>query len=473
MKGVGTDIGTIHFIGIGGIGMSGIAEVMHNLGYRVQGSDVAEGYVVEGLRKKGIPVMIGHKAENLGDAAVVVTSTAIKKGNPEVDLALERRVPVIRRAEMLAELMRLKSTVAVAGTHGKTTTTSMVAALLDAGGVDPTVINGGIINSYGSNARLGNSEWMVVEADESDGSFLRLDGTLAVVTNIDPEHLDHYGSFDKVKDAFVEFVENVPFYGAAMLCLDHPEVQAILPRVQDRRIVTYGFSAQADIRGENVQPIPGGNRFDVQIRERDGSLRRIEGIEMPMPGRHNVLNAMAAIGVALQMGIDDATIQTGFAKFGGVKRRFTKVGEIAVGGGAATVIDDYGHHPVEIKAVLAAAREGAKGRVIAVVQPHRFTRLRDLMDEFQQAFNDADIVYAAPVYPAGEQPIEGVDSAELVAGLKRRGHRNAATVEGADDLARLVAADVQADDMIICLGAGDITKWAAGLASAVAEREAA
>ena len=473
MKGVGTDIGTIHFIGIGGIGMSGIAEVMHNLGYKVQGSDVAEGYVVEGLRKKGIPVMIGHKAENLGDAAVVVTSTAIKKGNPEVDLALERRVPVIRRAEMLAELMRLKSTVAVAGTHGKTTTTSMVAALLDAGGVDPTVINGGIINSYGSNARLGNSEWMVVEADESDGSFLRLDGTLAVVTNIDPEHLDHYGSFDKVKDAFVEFVENVPFYGAAMLCLDHPEVQAILPRVQDRRIVTYGFSAQADIRGENVQPIPGGNRFDVQIRERDGSLRRIEGIVMPMPGRHNVLNAMAAIGVALQMGIDDATIQTGFAKFGGVKRRFTKVGEIAVGGGTATVIDDYGHHPVEIRAVLAAAREGARGRVIAVVQPHRFTRLRDLMDEFQQAFNDADIVYAAPVYPAGEQPIEGVDSAELVAGLKRRGHRNAATVEGADDLARLIAADVQADDMIICLGAGDITKWAAGLASAVAEKETA
>ncbi|GLV20418.1 UDP-N-acetylmuramate--L-alanine ligase [Sphingobium sp. TomMM35A] len=473
MKGVGTDIGTIHFIGIGGIGMSGIAEVMHNLGYKVQGSDVAEGYVVEGLRKKGIDVMIGHKAENLGDAAVVVTSTAIKKGNPEVDLALERRVPVIRRAEMLAELMRLKSTVAVAGTHGKTTTTSMVAALLDAGGVDPTVINGGIINSYGSNARLGKSDWMVVEADESDGSFLRLDGTLAVVTNIDPEHLDHYGSFEKVKDAFVEFVENVPFYGAAMLCLDHPEVQAILPRVQDRRIVTYGFSAQADIRGENVQPIPGGNRFDVQIRERDGSLRRIEGIEMPMPGRHNVLNAMAAIGVALQMGIDDATIQTGFAKFGGVKRRFTKVGEIPAGQGIATVIDDYGHHPVEIKAVLAAAREGAKGRVIAVVQPHRYTRLRDLMDEFQQAFNDADIVYAAPVYPAGEQPIEGVDSAELVAGLKRRGHRSAATVEGADDLARVIASDVQADDMIICLGAGDITKWAAGLAPAIAAKEAA
>ncbi|MGK2910207.1 MAG: UDP-N-acetylmuramate--L-alanine ligase [Sphingobium sp.] len=467
MKGVATDIGTIHFIGIGGIGMSGIAEVMHNLGYKVQGSDVAEGYVIEGLRAKGIAVAIGHKAENLGDAAVVVTSTAIKRGNPEVELALENRIPVVRRAEMLAELMRLKSTVAVAGTHGKTTTTSMVAALLDAGGVDPTVINGGIINSYGSNARLGASDWMVVEADESDGSFLRLDGTIAVVTNIDPEHLDHYGSFDAVKDAFVDFIENVPFYGAAIVCLDHPEVQAILPRVQDRRVVTYGFSAQADIRGENVVSFPGGNRFDVQVRERDGSTRRIEGIEMPMPGRHNVLNAMAAIGVALQMGIDDATIQTGFAKFGGVKRRFTKVGEVALPGGAATVIDDYGHHPVEIRAVLAAAREGARGRVIAVVQPHRFTRLRDLMDDFQQAFNDADIVYAAPVYPAGEQPIEGTDSAALVAGLKRRGHRAAAVIDGPEALARVLASDLQPDDMIICLGAGDITKWAAGLASAV------
>ena len=475
MKGVATDIGTIHFIGIGGIGMSGIAEVMHNMGYSVQGSDMAEGYVIQNLRDLGIKVMIGHKAENLGDAAVVVTSTAIKRGNPEVELALEKRVPVIRRAEMLAELMRLKSTVAVAGTHGKTTTTSMVAALLDAGGVDPTVINGGIINSYGSNARLGSSDWMVVEADESDGSFLRLDGTLAIVTNIDPEHLDHYGSFDKVKDAFVEFVENTPFYGAAMLCLDHPEVQAILPRVQDRRIVTYGFSAQADIRGENVRPVPGGNVFDVQIRERDGSTRRIEDINMPMPGRHNVSNAMAAIGVALHMGIDDKTIQSGFASFGGVKRRFTKVGEVALDGGSATVIDDYGHHPVEIKAVLAAAREGARGRVIAVVQPHRFTRLRDLMDDFQQAFNDADIVFAAPVYTAGEQPIEGVDSEALVAGLKRRGHRAAQSIADANALAQALAADLRADDMVVCLGAGDITKWAAGLAAAIdtARRETA
>ena len=467
MRGVATDIGTIHFIGIGGIGMSGIAEVMHNLGYQVQGSDVAEGYVIAGLRGKGIAVHIGHRADNLGDAAVIVTSTAIKRDNPEVEAAYERRIPVVRRAEMLAELMRLKSTVAVAGTHGKTTTTSMIAALLDAGGVDPTVINGGIINSYGSNARLGASDWMVVEADESDGSFLRLDGTIAVVTNIDPEHLDHYGSFDKAKDAYVEFVENVPFYGAALLCLDHPEVQAIIPRVRDRRVVTYGFSAQADVRGVNVTPIPGGNRFEAIVRSRDGSQRSIEGIEMPMPGRHNVQNALAAIGVALELGIPDATIQQGFAKFGGVKRRFTKVGEVALDGGAVTIIDDYGHHPVEIRAVLSAAREGATNRVIAVVQPHRYTRLDSLMEDFQQAFNDADMVLVSPVYAAGEAPIEGVDADALVAGLKTRGHRSAATVADAGALAAALAGMVQPGDMVICLGAGDITKWAAGLADAI------
>ncbi|MBC3943634.1 UDP-N-acetylmuramate--L-alanine ligase [Sphingomonas albertensis] len=468
MKGVATDIGTIHFVGIGGIGMSGIAEVMKNLGYRVQGSDVAEGYVVQGLRDKGIPVAIGHAASNIGDAAVVVVSTAIVRSNPEVEAALNARVPVVRRAEMLAELMRLKSTVAVAGTHGKTTTTSMVAALLDAGGVDPTVINGGIINSYGSNARLGASDWMVVEADESDGSFLRLDGTIAVVTNIDPEHLDHYGSFEAVKDAFVEFVENVPFYGAALLCLDHPEVQGILPRVRDRRVVTYGFSAQADVRGVEVTPIPGGNRFDCVVRERDGATRTISGIEMPMPGRHNVQNALAAIGVALELGIADATIQQGFAKFGGVKRRFTKVGEVA----GVTIIDDYGHHPVEIRAVLAAAREGVKGRVIAVVQPHRYSRLGNLMEDFQTAFNDADRVLVTPVYAAGEAPVEGVDAEALVEGLKRRGHRFAGVVADADALAVELAATIETDDMVVCLGAGDITKWAAGLADAIAAERA-
>jgi UDP-N-acetylmuramate--alanine ligase len=468
MRGVGTDIGTIHFIGIGGIGMSGIAEVMHILGYQVQGSDVAEGYVIEGLRKLGIPITIGHDAANVGQAAVVVTSTAIKRGNPEVECALERRIPVVRRAEMLAELMRLKATVAIAGTHGKTTTTSMVAALLDAGGIDPTVINGGIINAYGSNARLGSSEWMVVEADESDGSFLRLDGTIAVVTNIDPEHLEYYGSFEKAKDAYVEFVENVPFYGAALLCVDHPEVQAIIPRLQDRRIVTYGFAAQADIRGDNVVPVPGGSRFDVTVRDRTGEQRLIEGVELPMPGRHNVQNALAAIGVALELGIADDIVARGFEKFGGVKRRFTKVGEVD----GVSIIDDYGHHPVEIKAVLAAAREGAQGRVIAVVQPHRYTRLRDLMEEFQGAFNDADVVLVAPVYPAGEDAIEGVDADALVGGLKERGHRAAQTVTSPDDCARQLR-DLAADgDTVICLGAGDITKWAAGLADAIRQARA-
>ncbi|HET9427685.1 MAG TPA: UDP-N-acetylmuramate--L-alanine ligase [Allosphingosinicella sp.] len=463
MRGVGTDIGTIHFVGIGGIGMSGIAEVMHILGYRVQGSDIADNYVVEGLRKLGISISIGHSADNLGDAAVVVTSTAIRKDNPEVEAAYTRRIPVVRRAEMLAELMRLKSTVAVAGTHGKTTTTSMIAALLDAGGIDPTVINGGIINAYGSNARLGSSDWMVVEADESDGSFLRLDGTIAVVTNIDPEHLDHYGAFDKVKDAFVEFVENVPFYGAALLCVDHPEVQSIIPRLRDRRVVTYGFAALADVRGENVVPVPGGNRFDVSIRDRAGEVRVITGIELPMPGRHNVQNALAAIGVAAELGIPDERIARGFEKFTGVKRRFTKVGEVE----GVTIIDDYGHHPVEIKAVLSAAREGAEGRVIAIVQPHRFTRLRDLMEEFQGAFNDADIVMVAPVYSAGEEPIEGVDNAALVEGLKQRGHRAVCTVSDAADTARRLRDIAARGDMVICLGAGDITKWAAGLADGI------
>ena len=473
MRGVATDIGVIHFIGIGGIGMSGIAEVMHNLGYQVQGSDIADSYVVEGLRKRGIKVAIGHEATNVDGVAVVVTSTAVKRGNPEVEAALAHRIPIVRRAEMLAELMRLKSTVAIAGTHGKTTTTSLVAALLDAGGIDPTVINGGIINNYGSNARLGDSDWMVVEADESDGSFLRLDGTIAVVTNIDPEHLDHYGSFDAIKAAFVEFIENVPFYGAAMLCLDHPEVQAIIPRIRDRRIVTYGFSAQADVRGTNVTPGPDGNRFDVVVRDRDAGSRTISGIHLPMSGRHNVQNALAAIAVALHMGVSDDRIASGFSGFAGVKRRFTKVGEIAAGEGVVTVIDDYGHHPVEIRAVLAAAREGVgAGRVVAVVQPHRFTRLRDHMDDFQQAFNDADMVLALPVYAAGEAPIEGISSDALARGLRDRGHRHASTVADAAALAATVADAIRsgaigAGDRIICLGAGDITKIAAGLASAV------
>jgi UDP-N-acetylmuramate--alanine ligase len=476
MKGVGTDIGIIHFVGIGGIGMSGIAEVMHNLGYRVQGSDIAEGPSVERLRARGITVHVGHVRENVEGVAVVVTSTAVRRTNPEVAAALEARIPVVRRAEMLAELMRLKSTVAVAGTHGKTTTTSMIATLLDAGGIDPTVINGGIIEQYGSNARLGDSDWMVVEADESDGSFLRLDGTIAVVTNIDPEHLDHYGDFDGVKRAFVEFIHNVPFYGAAVLCVDHPVVQAVIGEVRDRKVVTYGFSLQADICGVNVRSEDGGNAFDVIVRQRGLEDRRIEGVHLPMPGRHNVQNALAAIAVAIEMGCSDEVIRTGFARFGGVRRRFTKVGSVALDGGAVTVIDDYAHHPVEIRAVLAAAREAvaAGGRVIAVAQPHRYSRLNDLMDAFQSCFDDADIAYVAPVYPAGEEPIEGVDHAALVAGMKARGHRAAREIAGAEALAETLAGEVQPGDMVVCLGAGDITKWAAGLAPAIAaKREAA
>ncbi|MXP25669.1 UDP-N-acetylmuramate--L-alanine ligase [Altererythrobacter indicus] len=467
MKGVATDIGTIHFVGIGGIGMSGIAEVMHNLGYSVQGSDIAEGASVQRLRQRGIPIYIGHAKDNVDGVAVVVTSTAVKRDNPEVAAALEGRIPVVRRAEMLAELMRLKSTVAVAGTHGKTTTTSMVAALLDAGGVDPTVINGGIIESYGSNARLGDSDWMVVEADESDGSFLRLDGTIAIVTNIDPEHLDHYGSFEKVKQCFVEFIENVPFYGAAMLCIDHPEVQGLISKIRDRRVVTYGFSAQADVRGDNVRPHVGGNLFDAVIRERDGTLRRIENIDLPMPGRHNVQNALAAVAVALEMGCAEDTIRTGFGKFSGVRRRFTRVGEVA----GATVIDDYAHHPVEIRAVLAAARESSTNRVIAVMQPHRFTRLRDLMDEFQTSFNDADKVFVTPVYAAGESPIDGVDAEHLVQGLKDRGHRSVQTIAGPEELAEQLAVAIEPGDLIVCLGAGDITRWAANLACDISGRK--
>ncbi len=466
MKAMGTGIGTIHFVGIGGIGMSGIAEVMHHLGYKVQGSDNTESYVTEGLRKAGIPVMIGQSPDNLGDAAVVVCSTAIRDDNPEVQAAAERRLPRVRRAEMLAELMRMQSTVAVAGTHGKTTTTSMIAAMLDAGGIDPTVINGGVINAYGSNARLGKSDWMVVEADESDGSFLRLDGTIAVVTNIDPEHLEHYGNFDSVKDAFVEFVENVPFYGLAVMCVDDPDVQGVLSRIRDRRIVTYGIAALADLRAENIVAEKGGSRFDVSIHGRDGERRTIAGVFVPMPGKHNVLNALAAVAVGLEFKLPDEVIAKGFERFTGVKRRFSRVGEIE----GATIIDDYAHHPVEIRSVLSAAREAvADGRVIAVVQPHRYSRLHNLMDDFQNAFNDADVVFVAPVHAAGEVPIEGVDATALADGLRSRGHRLVKTVDGPADLAANLR-DLAADgDLIICMGAGDITKWAAGLADGVAK----
>jgi UDP-N-acetylmuramate--alanine ligase len=453
-------IGLVHFIGIGGIGMSGIAEVLHNLGHRVQGSDQADSANVQRLRDKGIEVFVGHKAENLGDAEVVVVSTAIKKSNPELAAAREKLLPVVRRAEMLAELMRFRNAIAIGGTHGKTTTTSLVATLLDAGGLDPTVINGGIINAYGTNARMGEGEWMVVEADESDGTFLKLPADVAVITNIDPEHLDHYGSFDAVRAAFRQFVENVPFYGFGVLCLDHPEVQALVGRIEDRKIVTYGENPQADVRFMNVRIDGPRSIFDVEIRRRrTGQVIKLDNLVMPMPGRHNISNATAAIAVANRLGMSSGDIARGLASFGGVKRRFTLTGEW----NGVQIFDDYGHHPVEIKAVLRAAREACKGRVIAVHQPHRYSRLASLFEEFAACFNDADSIFLAPVYAAGEDPIEGIDSEALVSRIKSGGHRDARFLPSPELLPEMVAEIAKPGDFVVLLGAGSITYWAVAL----------
>ena len=462
MRALPLDIGLIHFVGIGGIGMSGIAEVLHNLGYRVQGSDVAEGANTRRLTELGIKVSIGHRADNLASAQVVVVSSAVKKDNPEVLAARARFVPVVRRAEMLGELMRLKWSIAVGGTHGKTTTTSMVAAMLDAGGLDPTVINGGIINAYGTNARIGTGDWMVVESDESDGSFLRLPATIAIVTNVDPEHLDHYGTFDALRDAFVRFVENLPFYGFAVLCADHPEVQALIPRIADRRIVTYGLGVNADVRAMNLRLDRTGADFDVLIANRaTNESRSIDGLRLPMFGQHNVQNALAAIAVAQEMGLADEIIRRALGSFSGVKRRFTKTGEAH----GITVIDDYGHHPVEIAAVLRAARQayGGSGRVIAVMQPHRYTRLASLKAEFAACFGDADTVIIADVYAAGETPIEGVNRDMLVGLVQRAGHRDVMILEAPGDLPAMIWQIARPGDVVVCLGAGNITSWAHAL----------
>ncbi|HVV91794.1 MAG TPA: UDP-N-acetylmuramate--L-alanine ligase [Hyphomicrobiales bacterium] len=454
------DIGPVHFIGIGGIGMSGIAEVLVNLGYRVQGSDQAENANVKRLREKGVKVAIGHAADNLDGAEVVVVSSAIRRDNPELAAARIRRLAVVRRAEMLAELMRLKTCVAVAGTHGKTTTTSLVATLLDAGGFDPTVINGGIINAYGTNARLGGGDWMVVEADESDGTFLKLPADIAVVTNIDPEHLDHFGTYDAVKAAFRSFVENVPFYGFAVMCLDHPVVQDLVGQIEDRRVVTYGENPQADVRLLDVDLRGGRCRFAVELRGRGSEkAETIAGLELPMPGRHNALNATAAVAVAHHLGIPAERIREGLSRFGGVRRRFTRTGEWS----GVSIFDDYGHHPVEIAAVLKAARASTEGRVIAVVQPHRYTRLSSLFDGFSTCFNDADTVIVADVYPAGEKPIAGADRPSLVAALSARGHRHVVSLDGPEQLASLIAGMAQPDDYVVFLGAGSITQWAYAL----------
>ncbi len=454
------NVGTVHFVGIGGIGMSGIAEVLHSLGYRVQGSDQADSANVKRLAALGIKTLIGHRAENIGEAAVVVISSAVKPDNPEVVAARARLTPVVRRAEMLGELMRLKWAIAVGGTHGKTTTTSLVAHVLETAGWDPTVIVGGISNVSGSNARLGKGDWMVVEADESDGSFLKLPATIAVVTNIDPEHLDHYGSFDRIRDAFVTFVGNIPFYGIGVLCLDHPEVQAMIPKVSDRRLVTYGRSLQADVRAVNLRFDGDGARFDIEFKERVSRQRnRYIDVVLPLLGEHNVLNSLAVAAIAWELDIDEASFRRALQGFEGVKRRFTKTGTA----NGVTIIDDYGHHPVEIAAVLRAARQACKGKVIAVMQPHRYTRLRDLFEEFCSCFNEADKVVIADVYAAGEAPIAGIDRQHFVEGLRARGHRNVKELETPESLAPLIAEIASAGDYVICLGAGSITQWAHAL----------
>ena len=453
-------IGAIHFIGIGGIGMSGIAEIMHNLGYQVQGSDTAENANVRRLRDMGIAVAVGHSAANVKDAHAVVYSSAVKPGNVEFDEARRLSLPLVRRAEMLAEIMRLRSCIAVAGTNGKTTTTTLVAALLDAGGMDPTVVNGGIINAYGTNARLGAGEWVVVEADESDGTFLRLPATVAIVTNEDPDHLDYYGTFDNMRDAFQRFVENVPFYGFAVLCTDHPEVQAMVGRITDRRMITYGFNPQADARAVNVSFGQGASRFDIVFTDRrTGKEERLDGLSLPMPGMHNVQNATAAIVVARQLGVPDAMIVKGLAGFKGVGRRFTKVGEH----NGAAIIDDYAHNPFKIAAAIKAARQAYAGPVVAVVQPHRYTRLRDTFEQFATCLNDADVAIIAPVYAAGEQPIEGISRDSYAEALRAHGHRNVVTIEGEDDLAAAVAPYMKPGAVVIGTGAGSITGWMANL----------
>ena len=453
-----TSIGPIHFVGIGGIGMSGIAEVLINQGFTVQGSDAKASDTTKRLEGLGARVFVGQAERNLDGAEVVVISSAIKPGNAELDAARARGLPVVRRAEMLAELMRLRSNVAVAGTHGKTTTTTMVAALLDAGGVDPTVINGGVIHAYGSNARMGGSDWMVVEADESDGTFNRLPATIAIVTNIDPEHMEHWGTIERLRAGFDDFLRGIPFYGLAVCCTDHPEVRALVGRTSDRRVVTYGFNAQADVRAVGLRYERGVACFDVHLQDVG---RVIEGCRLPMPGDHNVSNALSAVAVARELGVDDATIREGLAAFGGVNRRFTRVGEWR----GVPLIDDYGHHPVEIAAVLKAARQSvdAGGRVIAVHQPHRYTRLDSLFDDFAGCFAEADVVGITDVFAAGEDPIEGRSRDDLVAGIIATGHRHARSVTDEDDLARLVREQAREGDIVVCLGAGSISGWARGL----------
>ncbi|MEM6781455.1 MAG: UDP-N-acetylmuramate--L-alanine ligase [Pseudomonadota bacterium] len=461
MRAIPPDIGVFHFIGIGGIGMSGIAEVLHDLNYKVQGSDISESANVKRLQDKGISVFIGQNESNIEGASVVVTSSAIKSDNPELVAAQDAGLPIIRRAEMLAELMHLKMSISIGGTHGKTTTTSLVGAMLEEGGFDPTVINGGVVNNYGTNVRLGQGDWVVVEADESDGTFTRLPSVVSVVTNIDPEHLDHYGDFESVCKAFTQFVRNIPFYGYGVVCSDHPGVQKILPDLVGRKVITYGTNPQAHVQLQNIRAAQGGQIFDVKIADKD-----IKDIFLPMFGEHNALNACAAIAIANEMDVPVALIKSALEKFSGVKRRFTNTGEV----NGITIIDDYGHHPVEIRAVLKAARQAVSengGNVIAIMQPHRYSRLNDLFDDFATCFQDADSVFIADVYEAGEQPIDGANKGALTEAVSKHGHKDVVALSSADNLATLIADKAQDGDYVIFLGAGDITKWAYDLPKAL------
>ncbi len=465
------NLGPFHIIGIGGIGMSAIAEILRGLGYEVRGSDQTDGANVRRLRKKGIVVFVGHAAEHVEGAGVVVISTAVKPGNPELDAALAQGLPVISRAEILAEIMRLYDTVAITGTHGKTTTTSLTAHLLEAGEVDPTVITGGVVKAWDSNARLGEGNWMVVEADESDGTFLKLPTRIGVVTNIDPEHMDHYGSYEAIRQAFRQFFAQVPFYGLMVACVDHPEVRRILAEDETtnaqrrRRILTYGQDETADLQLESFAPNGGSVRFTVRLGPRvPGGARRLRDLVLPLPGRYNATNALAAMAVAMELGVEDDVIRKALAGFAGVHRRFTFTGSW----NGVNVYDDYAHHPVEIAEVLEAARHAAKGRVIAVMQPHRYSRLQSFFDGFAACFARADVVLVAPVYAAGEKPIPQIDHERLAARIREKGHRRAMSLSGRDVLAPTLLRLVRPGDVIICLGAGDVSRWASELPSELA-----
>ena len=458
------EIGTFHIIGIGGIGMSAIAEILLAKGYSVQGSDQKDSANVRRLRAKGVRVFIGHDAINLVGARSIVISTAVKSGNPELEAARAKGLPVIRRAEILAELMRLYSTVSVTGTHGKTTTTSLIAHIFAAAGVDPTVISGGIIQDWGTNARLGKGEWMIVEADESDGTFVRLPTQIGIVTNIDPEHLDYFKSVENMHREFETFFRNIPFYGLAVTCIDHPVARDMIERLDlrrdGRRLLTYGTTRGADLLLRGLTQERGGIVIDADLGPRvRGGERQIRGWAVPIPGQHNALNALAAIAAASEAGIADNAIRSALATFTGVKRRFELTGDW----NGASIYDDYAHHPAEISAVLAAARAGARGRVIAVFEPHRYSRVHDLFGDFCACFRDADSVIVAPLYSAGEQPIQGIDQHYVAEGIRAAGHPAVMAIDSVRDLAPLLRRHVRAGDMVICLGAGTSTEWAHAL----------